>query len=162
MPDTVSDTDRIAALATLFGAKEQSFHRDSREPGNSGITAYGEDQDIYVLWNSFLAMLILEELLADRAEATELLRSCWATRNPSSGCSDEEWARLEPSAWELLVHREFEAKGMKEFEVARVPIQKTKTVVVDSRTSHAGSPWKTSCGRKRLYRGHFTAFAKTC
>ena len=101
MPEAVSDTDRLAALATLSGAKEQSFHRDSPEPGNSGITAYGEDQDIYILWNSFLAMIVLEELLADREEATKLLRSCW---NPSSGCSDEEWARLEPSAWELLVH----------------------------------------------------------
>ena len=152
MPEAVSDTDRLAALATLSGAKEQSFHRDSPEPGNSGITAYGEDQDIYILWNSFLATIVLEELLADREEATKLLRSCW---NPSSGCSDEEWARLEPSAWELLVHREFEARGVKKFEVVRVPIQKTKTVVVDSRTSHAGSPWKASSRRQRLYRGHF-------
>ena len=47
---------------------------------------------------------------------------------------------------------------MKEFEVVRVPIQKTKTVVVDSRTSHAGSRWKASSGRKRLYRGHFYGF----
>lgn len=155
MPKSVSDTDRLAALATLSGAKEQSFHRDSPEPGNSGITAYGEDQDIYILWNSFLAMIVLEELLADREEATKLLRSCW---NPSSGCSDEEWARLEPSAWELLVHREFEARGVKKFEVVRVPIQKTKTVVVDSRTSHAGSPWKASSRRQRLYRGHFYGF----
>ena len=65
---------------------------------------------------------------------------------------------MEPSAWELLVHSEFEARGVKEFEIVRVPIQKTKTVVVDSCTSHAGSPWKTSCGRKRLYRGHFYGF----
>ena len=78
--------------------------------------------------------------------------------NPSSGCSDEEWARLEPSAWELLVHRQFEARGVKKFEVVCVPIQKTMTVVVDSRTSHAGSPWKASSGRQRLYRGHFYGF----
>jgi hypothetical protein len=156
MPKSVSDTDRLAALGTLSGAGPQSFHCDSPEPGNSGITAYEEDQDIYILWNSFLAMIVLEELLVDREEATELLRSCW---NPSSGCSDEEWARLEPRAWELLVHREFEARGVEKFEVVRVPIQKTKTVVIDSRTSHAGSPWKASSrSKRRLYRGHFYGF----
>ena len=64
---------------------------------------------------------------------------------------------MEPSAWELLVHREFEARGVKKFEVVRVPIQKTKTVVVDSRTSHAGSRWNAS-RRDRLYRGHFYGF----
>ena len=157
MPRAVSDTDRIAALATVSGATEQSFHRDSLEPGNSGITAYGEDQDIYILWNSFFAMIVLEELLADRKEATELLRSCW-NLSPGPGCSDEEWASLEPSAWDLLVHCEFKARGVQNFEVVRVPIQKTKTVVVDSRTSHAGSPWKASSSRQRLYRGHFYGF----
>ena len=65
---------------------------------------------------------------------------------------------MEPSAWKLLVHREFEARGVKKFEVVRVPIQKTKTVVVDSRTSHAGSPWKASSRCKRLYLGHFYGF----
>ena len=155
MPKSVSDTDRLAALATLSGAKEQSFHRDSPEPGNSGITAYGEDQDIYILWNSFLAMIVLEELLADREEATKLLRSCW---NPSSGCSEAEWDLLEPSAWELLVHHEFMARGVKDFEVVCVPIQKTKTVVIDSRTSHAGSRRSASSRRDRLYRGHFYGF----
>ena len=115
-----------------------------------------------MLWNSFIAMLILGELQADHEEATKLLSTCWASRNPSSGCSDEKWALLEPSAWNLLAHHEFEARGVKEFEVVRVLIQKTKTVVLDSRTAHADSPWKASCGRKRLYRGHFTAFAKTC
>ena len=105
-------------------------------------------------------MIVLGELQADREEATALLRSSWASRNPSpSGCTDAEWKRLEPSAWELLVHHEFKARGVKDFEVVRVPIQKTKTVVIDSRTSHAGSPWKASSRRKRrLYRGHFYGF----
>ena len=95
MPKSVSDTDRLAALASKSGAGDQSFHLDSPEPGNSGVTAYDEDQDIYILWNSFIAMVILGELRADREEATALLRSCW---NPSSGCSDAEWDLLEPSA----------------------------------------------------------------
>ena len=160
MPETVSDTDRLATLASVSGVGDQSIHCDSPEPGNSGITAYDEDQDIYILWNSFLAMIVLGELQADREEATALLRSSWASRNPSpSGCTDAEWKRLEPSAWELLVHHEFKARGVKDFEVVRVPIQKTKTVVIDSRTSHAGSPWKASSRRKRrLYRGHFYGF----
>ena len=102
-----------------------------------------------------IATAVAIECVIISKEATELLRSRW---NPSPGCSDEEWASLEPSAWELLVHREFEARGVKTFEVVRVPIQKTKTVVVDSRTSHAGSPWKASSGRQRLYRGHFYGF----
>ena len=159
MPETVSDTDRLATLASVSGVGDQSIHCDSPEPGNSGITAYDEDQDIYILWNSFLAMIVLGELQADREEATALLRSSWASRNPSpSGCTDAEWKRLEPSAWELLVHHEFKARGVKDFEVVRVPIQKTKTVVIDSRTSHAGSRRNASSRRDRLYRGHFYGF----
>ena len=159
MPETVSDTDRLATLASVSGVGDQSIHCDSPEPGNSGITAYDEDQDIYILWNSFLAMIVLGELQADREEATALLRSSWASRNPSpSGCTDAEWKRLEPSAWELLVHHEFKARGVKDFEVVRVPIQKTKTVVIDSRTSHAGSRRSASSRRERLYRGHFYGF----
>jgi hypothetical protein len=155
MPKAVSDTDRIAVLGSWPDARDQSFHLDSPVSGNSGITAYGEDQDIYILWNSFLAVIVLGELQPDREEATALLRSCW---NPSSGCSEAEWDLLEPSAWELLVHHEFMARGVKDFEVVRVPIQKTKTVVVDARTSHAGCGRKASSRDTLLYRGHFYGF----
>ena len=31
---------------------------------------------------------------------------------------------------------------------------------MDARTAHAGSPWKASCGRTRLYRGHFYGFSQ--
>lgn len=158
MPKAVSDTGRLAVLGTFSGAKDQSFHRDSTEPGNSGITAYEEDQYVDVLWNSFIAMVILEELQADRKQATELVRSRLAPQNPSFVCSDEKWETLEPSAWESLVHHEFKARGVKDFEVVRVRIQKTRTAVVDSRTAHAGTSWKAVGGRKRLYRGHFYGF----
>jgi hypothetical protein len=158
MPKAVSDTGRLAVLGTFSGAKDQSFHRDSTEPGNSGITAYEEDQYVDVLWNSFIAMVILEELQADRKQATELVRSRLALQNPSFVCSDEKWETLEPSAWESLVHQEFKARGVKDFEVVRVRVKKTRTAVVDSRTAHAGTSWKALCGRKRLYRGHFYGF----
>ena len=98
MPKAVSDTGRLAVLGTFSGAKDQSLHRDSTEPGNSGITAYEEDQYVDVLWNSFIAMVILEELQADRKQATELVRSRLASQNPSFVCSDEKWETLEPSA----------------------------------------------------------------
>ncbi len=158
MPKAVSDTGRLAVLGTFSGAKDQSFHRDSTEPGNSGITAYEEDQYVDVLWNSFIAMVILEELQADRKQATELVRSRLASQNPSFVCSDEKWETLEPSAWESLVHHEFKARGVKDFEVVRVRIQKTRTALVDSRTAHAGTSWKAVGGRNRLYRGHFYGF----
>lgn len=158
MPKAVSDTGRLAVLGTFSGAEEQSFHLDSTEPGNSGITAYEEDQYVDVLWNSFIAMVILEELQADRKQATELVRSRLASQNLSFVCSDEKWETLEPSAWESLVHHEFKARGVKDFEVVRVRIQKTRTALVDSRTAHAGTSWKAVGGRKRLYRGHFYGF----
>jgi hypothetical protein len=103
-------------------------------------------------------MVILEELQADRKQATELVRSRLALQNPSFVCSDEKWETLEPSAWESLVHQEFKARGVKDFEVVRVRVKKTRTAVVDSRTAHAGTSWKALCGRKRLYRGHFYGF----
>ena len=161
MPKAVSDTGRLAVLGTFSCAEEQSFHLDSTEPGNSGITAYEEDQYVDVLWNSFIAMVILEELQADRKQATELVRSRLASQNPTFPpfvCSDEKWETLEPSAWESLVHHEFKARGVKDFEVVRVRIQKTRTALVDSRTAHAGTSWKAVGGRKRLYRGHFYGF----
>jgi hypothetical protein len=106
-------------------------------------------------------MVILEELQADRKQATELVRSRLASQNPTFPtfvCSDEKWETLEPSAWESLVHHEFKARGVKDFEVVRVRIQKTRTALVDSRTAHAGTSWKAVGGRKRLYRGHFYGF----
>jgi hypothetical protein len=151
MQKAVSDTGRLAVLGTFPSAKDQSVHSDSTEPGNSGITVYEEDVD--VLWNSFIAMVILEELQADPKQATELVRSRWASQNPSFVCSDEEWKTLEPSAWESLVHQEFKARGVKDFEVVRVRVKKTNTAVMDSCTAHAGTSWKALCSRKRLYKG---------
>ena len=160
MPPCLANTDLLASLATFLDAQEQSFHRDSKYPGVSGMTAYEEDQFFDVLWDSFEAQVILEELLSDRKQATEQLRSHLASQNPSFACSDEAWQTLlEPSAWEFLVHQEFKARGVKDFEVVRVRVEETKTAVVDSHAAHAGAPWTESGhSRKRLYRGHFYGF----
>ncbi len=45
--------------------------------------------------------------------------------------------------------------GVKDLEVARVRVDKTKTILLDSRTAHAGTPWTGRPGCKRLYKGHF-------
>jgi len=159
MPKSVASTDKLATLQALADVDGQSFHRDSPEPGCSGVTSFEEDQYVDVLWNSFPATVILEELLDDRGQATELVRSRLASLNPPYACSDEAWKTiLEPRAWEFLVHREFKARGVKDFEVVRVRVDKTKTIVLDSRTAHAGTPWTGRAGRKRLYKGHFYGF----
>jgi hypothetical protein len=159
MPKTLVSTDKLAVLGTYPGADGQSFHRDSIEPGISGVTSIEEDQYVDVLWNGFQAMVILEELQGDREQATKLVRSRLASQTPPYACADEEWATImEPRAWEFLVHQEFTARGVKDFEVVRVRIAKTKTIVLDSRTAHAGTRWTGKPGCKRLYRGHFYGF----
>ena len=159
MPTALASGDRIAVLKSLPGAESQSFHRDSLEPGNSGVTAFEEDQYVDVLFGAFQAMLILEKLDEDRDEATALVRSCLADQTPPCVFTDSEWGTsVEPCAWLFLVHREFMEKEVQDFEVVRVCIKKNKTAVLDSRTAHAGSGWTGKPGCKRLYREHYYGF----
>ena len=159
MPKSLVSTDKIATLQALADVEAQSFHRDSPEPGSSGVTSFEEDQYVDVLFHAFQATVILEALRGDRGQATALVRSRLASQNPPYTCSDEAWETiLEPRAWEFLVHQEFKARGVKDFEVVRVRVDKTKTIVLDSRTAHAGTPWTGRPGRKRLYKGHFYGF----
>ena len=147
MQKGVTSADRIAALLTLPGAVSQSFHLDSLNPGNSGVTAIEEDQYVDVLFGAFLAMLILDELNGDRAEATKLVRSRLAGQTPPCVFTDSDWASIvEPCAWQFLVHREFMAREVQDFEVVRVCIKKTKTAVMDSRTAHAGTEPRSRAG----------------
>jgi len=124
MQKGVTSADRIAALLTLPGAVSQSFHLDSLNPGNSGVTAIEEDQYVDVLFGAFLAMLILDELNGDRAEATKLVRSRLAGQTPPCVFTDSDWASIvEPCAkcaWQFLVHREFMAREVQDFEVQRL------------------------------------------
>ena len=187
MPISLASTDKLAALKALPAAESQSFHVDSPEPGCSGVTAFEEDQYIDVLFGAFAATVVLQELQVDRKQATELARSRLAALTPPFACSDEEWeAILEPRAWEFLVHQELKARGAKDFEVVRVRVEKNKTIVLDSRTPHAGTPpphaprrtlpaarppphadsrtplagtpWTGKPGCKRLFKGHFYGF----
>ena len=124
MQKGVTSADRIAALLTLPGAVSQSFHLDSLNPGNSGVTAIEEDQYVDMLFGAFLAMLILDELNGDRAEATKLVRSRLAGQTPPCVFTDSDWASIvEPCAkcaWQFLVHREFMAREVQDFEVQRL------------------------------------------
>ena len=63
----------------------------------------------------------------------------------------------EPFAWQFLVHEEFKARGVGDFQVVRVCAKKSHTIVMDSRCPHAGAPW-TGGSAKRLYRGHVYGF----
>ena len=159
MPISLASTDKLAALKALPAAESQSFHVDSPEPGCSGVTAFEEDQYIDVLFGAFAATVVSQELRVDRKQATELARSRLAALTPPFACSDEEWeAILEPRAWGFLVHQELKARGAKDFEVVRVRVEKNKTIVLDSRTPHAGTPWTGKPGCKRLFKGHFYGF----
>ena len=63
----------------------------------------------------------LEELQANRKQATKLLSSHLASHNPLFVCSEEVWVTiLEPGAWEFLVHHEFKAKGGEDFTIMLV------------------------------------------
>lgn len=164
MPNALPEASSTALLETLPDAQGQSFHCDSLEPGASGVTAYEEDQFLYVLHNGFRAMLVLLELKPDRKEATDLVRSLLAAQSDGGGASvfsDADWINtVEPRVWQALVHEEFKARKVGHFEVLRVRVKRSKTIVLDSRCPHAGAPWTGSPGCKRLYRGHFYGFRR--
>jgi hypothetical protein len=193
MPNALPEASSTALLETLPDAQGQSFHCDSLEPGASGVTAYEEDQFLYVLHNGFRAMLVLLELKPDRKEATDLVRSLLAAQSEPAGSditaaeeppqmaarppanpvrpqangggasvfSDADWINtVEPRVWQALVHEEFKARKVGHFEVLRVRVKRSKTIVLDSRCPHAGAPWTGSPGCKRLYRGHFYGFRR--
>lgn len=159
MPAQVGDAEALAVLGSLPGAGGQGFHCDTEKTGSTGITSYEQDQFIYVLFFAFHAMRILAELRKDRAAATEHIRSRLAAE---SECrivfSDEEWdGQAEKRIWQFLVHEEFKVRGVRPFEVVRVPVRKNHTIALDTRCPHAGAPWT---GRRRAYRGHFYGYAR--
>ena len=87
-----------------------------------------------------------------RQAATNLFRD--KLNDPTEPCafSDAEWLRVEPKAWEFdsefLVHKEFEARGLRlpDFEAVRVPVKKGGSIVLDTRCLHGGAPGDGSPG----------------
>jgi hypothetical protein len=133
--------------------KDQSFHTDSLMPGFSAVRPFEQSQSVLVLWNGFRAIKILEELMEDRIEATEFVRSLHTARR----LSDTQWQSVEPRVWELLVHKEFKARKLPDFEAVRVPVAVSCKIVMDTRCPHAGDSWS---GRKRAYRGHLYGYRR--
>ena len=158
-PKRLSDSEALACLESLPGAKSQGFHRDSRKPGFTGIKSFEQDQYIYVLFFSFFAMRVLEELRKDRVAATEYVRSRLAEHPENSGIvlSDSDWKDVEPRIWQFLVHEEFRVRKVRPFEVVRVPVRKNHTAGLDTRCPHGGAPWT---GKRRAYRGHFYGYER--
>ena len=139
MPEKVGNMELLAVLESLSGAEPQGFHCDSDKPGASGITSYEQDQFVYVLFFAFRAMRIQEDLRKDRLAATVLVRTILAAREISF--SDEEWEDvIERSIWQFLVHEEFRVRGVRPFEVVRVPVLKDQTIVLDTRCVQRHGP----------------------
>lgn len=146
----------LAILESLAGAEDQAFHCDSKKPGVTGITSYEQDQFVYVLFFSFCAMRILEDLRKDRLAATEYVRARLAAQLVVF--TDKEWETMaETRVWQFLVHEEFKARNVRPFQVVRVPVRKDHTIVMDTRCVHAGAPWPCS---NRAYRGHFYGYER--
>jgi len=109
-------------------------------------------QHLVVVLHGFHAMRIYEEIVVDRKAATSLFRM----RLSEQVFSDVEWLRVEPKAWEFLVHKEFEARRLPKFEAVRVPIRQGGSVVLDTRCLHGGAPGDGSPGL-RAHRATRTA-----
>jgi len=158
MPERVGDAEVLACLESLCGAKPQGFHCDSRKSGGTAITSYEQDQFVYVLFFSFFAMRILEELRHDRLAATEYVRSRLAAQPERIVFSAKEWKDVaEPGIWQYLVHEQFKVLKVPRFEVVRVPVCKDHTAALDTRCPHAGAPWS---GARHAYRGHFYGYER--
>ena len=156
MPRRAGGLELLAILESLSGAEDQGFHYDSKKPGATGITSYEQDQFVYVLFFSFYAMRILEDLRKDRLAATEYVRARFAAQMVFF--IDTDWDTIvEPRVWQFLVHEEFRARDVSPFEVVRVPVRKDHTIVMDTRCVHAGAPWH---GSHRVYRGHFYGYER--
>jgi hypothetical protein len=102
-------------------------------------------QNLVVVLHGFHAMRILDELVEDRQAATNLFRERLNDPTEPRAFSDAEWQlRVEPKAWEFLVHKEFEARGLPDFEAVRVPVKQGSSL--DTRCLHGGAPGDGSPG----------------
>ena len=134
------DPAHFAIIRSESDAHGQGIQADASRKGFTILRAMGRTQDLVVVLHGFHAMRILDELWEDRKAATSLFREKLKDPKNPRAFSDVEWLRVEPKAWEFLVHKEFEARGLPHFEAVRVPIKKGSSVVLDTRCLHGGAP----------------------
>ena len=157
MPEKLASADLISAIKIEENGEEQSVHCDAEKPGNSVLTALVERQSVLVLFGGFRGMVILNRLTPDRKEATNCVRSRLAALTHPRTFSEDEWVNtVEPCVWEYLVHQQFAAEKLPPFEIVRVPLEISDTIILDNRCPHAGDRWLGIAGS--LYRWHFYGF----
>ena len=87
-------------------------------------------------------MVILKRLTPDRKEATNYVRSRLAALTHQRTFSEDEWVdTMEPCVWEYLVHQQFAAEKLPSFEIVRVPLETSDTIILDNCCPHAGDRW---------------------
>lgn len=147
-PARISEGDPAyyAIIRSEGDASDQGIHADASRRGFSILTAMERPQYVTVVLHGFRAMRICNELVKDRQAATSLLREKLKDQASSREFTTEEWLRVEPKAWEFLVHKEFEARGLPPFEAVRVLIPKGGSVVLDTSCLHGGAPGDGSPG----------------
>jgi hypothetical protein len=140
------DPAHFAIIRSEGDAHGQGIHADALRRGFSILTAMERTQHLVVVLHGFHAMRILDELVEDRQAATDLFRDRLNDPTEPRAFSDAEWLRVEPKAWEFLVHKEFEARGLPDFEAVRVPVKQGSSLVLDTRCLHGGAPGDGSPG----------------
>jgi hypothetical protein len=140
------DAAHFAIVRSESDAHGQGIHADATRKGFTILRAMERAQYLVVVLHGFHAMRILDELREYRTAATNLLRETLNVQASPRTFSDKEWRRVEPEAWEFLVHKEFEARGLPHFEAVRVPIQRGGSLVLDTRCLHGGAPGDGSPG----------------
>ena len=146
LQEVARDPAHFAIIRSEGDAHGQGIHADALRRGFSILTAMERTQHLVVVLHGFHAMRILDELVEDRQAATDLFRDRLNDPTEPRAFSDAEWLRVEPKAWEFLVHKEFEARGFPDFEAVRVPVKQGSSLVLDTRCLHVGAPGDGSPG----------------
>ena len=140
------DPAHFAIIRSEGDAHGQGIHADAYKTGFSILSAMERSQDLVVVLHGFRALCIYQELMEDRKAATDSFREKLKEQANPRAFTDVEWEQVEPKAWEFLVHNEFEARELPNFEAVRVRVKKGGCVVLDTRCLHGGAPGDGSPG----------------
>jgi len=140
------DPAHFAIIRSEGDAHGQGIHADAYKTGFSILSAMERSQYLVVVLHGFRALCIYQELMEDRKAATDSFREKLKEQANPRAFTDVEWEQVEPKAWEFLVHKEFEARGLPDFEAVRVRVKKGGCVVLDTRCLHGGAPGDGSPG----------------